>query len=78
MKDLYLLTNGFGDYYVIAHDSTKAGQALTKFFNDNDYGTNSQRQVTNVKLLAKGIKPYTTDQTKPFLSGDERLFIVED
>lgn len=78
MKNLYKLSTGLGTYYVIANDPTEAQYSLEEVFRKQDYGFDHKRKVTNIELIAESFKPDFRDSTKPFLSDDKRLFIVED
>lgn len=53
MRNLYLLTTGIGDFYVIAEDPTKAQELLENLLNEKDYGFYPNRKVTNIKFLSK-------------------------
>jgi hypothetical protein len=66
---LYLLTCGLGDYYVIAKTTTDAETYLRLMLNKADYGFSHQREVKNIKILAKEIKCFPAD--KPFFSEDK-------
>lgn len=77
MKILYELTTGLGDYYVLASDPTEAEVELLKIFNDQDYGFSKQRKVTNIKFISSEFKPAFNDKTKPFLSDESNLLIVD-
>ena len=49
---LYLLTNGIGDWYVVASDATSAEKELTRILDKDNYGFYSKRKVTNIRVLA--------------------------
>ena len=78
MENLYLLsTEGLGQFHVIANDPTEAQNALTKIFNDQDYGFKKDRRITNIEWLAESFKPDYRDAKKPFLSDKgTKLLIV--
>jgi len=51
--NLYKLTCGIGDYWVVSSDPTAAERKLIKVLNDNDYGLSIRRKVTNIQLIAE-------------------------
>lgn len=52
---LYRLICGLGTYFVIAEHPTQAQEKLEKILNDNDYGFDKDRVVTEIKSVATAI-----------------------
>ncbi len=50
---LYKLQTGNGEYFVVANHPTEAEEKLSVYFNEADYGYNSNRKVTDIALLAE-------------------------
>ena len=79
MKNLYLVTtNGLGDYHVLANDPTEAQNVLKRILDEQSYGTDDARRITNIKWLAEAFGKSLQDDAKPFLSDkSKRLLIVQ-
>lgn len=74
MKTLYLLTTkGLGDHYVLANNPDIAEKELITKLTDADYGFYGDRQVTDIKILAKELTDFVE---KPNFSGKETKIII--
>lgn len=51
-KRLYLVRNGIGEFYVVAHSFDEAESMLTERLDQADYGFSSQRSVHSIDLVA--------------------------
>ena len=49
---LYKITNGIGDYWVIAKHPTEAEEKLLKLLNEADYGFDDNRKAKNISIVA--------------------------
>jgi hypothetical protein len=49
---LYKVTNGIGDWWIVAKHPTEAEEKITNHVNKADYGFRKDRQVTNIELIA--------------------------
>jgi hypothetical protein len=54
--NLYLVTCGLGQLYVISTDYTTAQEKVEYELEKSNYGFSKDRKVTNIKLLAEEIK----------------------
>lgn len=55
--NLYRLHNGIGDYWVVATDPTQAESKLKEVLDHGSgYGFSSDRQVTQINLIAESIE----------------------
>lgn len=70
--NLYLLTCGLGDFYVLAPSPNDAQAMLEARFERQDYGFSKDRQVTNIKLLAEELYEWPDGKTN-FSSGHRLL-----
>lgn len=75
MKNLYLLTCGAGNYYVLAESPNNAKQLLEDALDKANYDFSSNRKVTNIKLLAEVIQEFP--KGKPNFSRDFDLLLIE-
>ena len=50
---LYKISNGIGDYWVIANHPTEAEEKVEKLLNDADYGFTDQRKTKNISIVAQ-------------------------
>lgn len=72
-KYLYRITNGLGDFYVIAEDINSAAVLLTNSLNASDYGFSDYRIITNIEIIASeefyvtGKRRFNCDPYKPLL-----------
>lgn len=57
--NLYKLTNGLGDYWVVSTDPTAAQDRLHQVLEYGDYGFRDERKVKNVELIAEEIVSHT-------------------
>lgn len=71
--NLYKLTNGFGNWYVVETDPTAAKLALEHRLTKEDYGFFKDREVCNIEVVAKMVKPALN--SKWFFSNGCRLII---
>ncbi len=71
---LYLLTCGTGDYYVLAKSPNDAKEFLELALEVAEYDFSKNREVTNIKLLAKEIGEFPKD--KPRFSEDGDLILI--
>jgi hypothetical protein len=70
---LYLLTTkGLGDFYIIAKDSLHATNVLGLNLDKADYGFSSQREVENIKIIAKEITTFSEGKLN-FSSGNKLI-----
>jgi len=69
--NLYLLTNGMGDYYVVGSDPTHAQERLEKTLNECDYGFTRERKVATIRLLTSEISNDVDDKFR--ISKDKRF-----
>ena len=53
--NLYKLSTGVGDYWVIASHPTEAEEKLTKVLNDSNYGHFKDRIVQSIHFIAKEV-----------------------
>lgn len=74
--NLYLLTNGLGDWYVIADDPTSAQKDLESRLELEDYGFYQKRPVTNIQLLAQELTSGLNQ--KWFFSSSHNLLLPEE
>jgi len=49
---LYKVTNGVGDWWVIAEHPTEAEEKVKTHLNKHDYGYTDDRQVINISIIA--------------------------
>jgi hypothetical protein len=49
---LYKVTNGIGNWWVLANHPTEAEVKVTDHVNKNDYGFAKDRQVMSIELIA--------------------------
>ena len=58
MRNLYLVSTAKFDCYVVAKDTEYAKAAFENWLVINNYGAHMDREVVNIKLIAKeGVKP---------------------
>ena len=51
-KYLYKIRNKIGDFYVVAKDANSAMALLLDLLNDSDYGYSTNREITNIEIIA--------------------------
>ena len=52
IKFLYKITNGLGNFYVVAEDINSAVALLTNVLGKTDYGFSDYRIITNIEIIA--------------------------
>lgn len=70
---LYLLTNKIGDFYVVSSSPTHAEEKLKALLDKAEYGFDSERKVTNIKLLAELLGEFP--EGKPHFSSGNNLIM---
>lgn len=58
---LYLVTNRIGSFYVVSSDPTSAKERLEAMLKQADYGFSGDREVKEIKILSKIVKPTMHD-----------------
>jgi len=75
-RNLYLLTCKTGSYYVLAVSPNDAKSLLETTLDKADYDFRGNREVTEIKQIAKEIGEFPKD--KPFFSADHKLILIQD
>ena len=66
-KFLYEITNGLGNFYVVAEDVNSAAALLIEELDKSKYGFSEDRIITNIKIIA----------SEDYYYNGERRFYVE-
>lgn len=53
---LYKMTNGLGDYWVVAEDPTEGKTKLEAILDEARYGFSKDREVKNIAIIAEKIE----------------------